>query len=63
MTKLRKKKGKDMEYTVYDEESAMELWRKMKEIMTSGKTTGEILDEIEKLYPEFKESQREGGAE
>ena len=37
----------------------MELWRKMKEIMTSGKTTGEILDEIEKLYPEFEE----GGAE
>lgn len=52
-----------MEYTVYDEESAVELWRKMKEIMTSGKTTGEILDEIEKLYPEFEESQREGGRE
>lgn len=63
MTKLRKKKGKDMDYTVYDEESAMELWRKMKEIMTSGKTTGEILDEIEELCPEFKEFPREGGAE
>ena len=47
-----------MEATVYDEESAVELWRKMKEIMTSGKTTGEILDEIEKLCPEFTE----GGA-
>lgn len=44
-----------MEVTVYDEESAVELWRKLKVIMTSGKTTGEILDEIEKLYPEFKE--------
>ena len=44
-----------MEYTVYDEESAIELWRQMKEIMTSGKTTGEILDEIETLCPEFKE--------
>lgn len=31
----------------------MELWRKMKEIMTSGKKTGEILDIIEKLCPEF----------
>ena len=48
-----------MEVTVYDEGQAMELWRKMKEIMTSGKTTGEILDEIERLCPEFKE----GGAE
>ena len=48
-----------MEYMVYDEESAIELWRKMAEMMTSGKTTGEILDEIEKLCPEFKE----GGAE
>ena len=48
-----------MEATVYDEKQAMELWRKMKEIMTSGKTTGEILDEIEGLCPEFKE----GGAE
>lgn len=61
MTKLRKKEDKDMECTVYDEKSAMELWRKMKEIMTSGKTTGEILDELEKLYPEFEESRREGG--
>lgn len=52
-----------MEVTVYDEESAIELWRKMKEIMTSGRTTGEILDEIEKLYPEFDESQREGDDE
>lgn len=41
----------------------MELWRKLKEIMTSGKTTGEILDEIEKQCPEFKEFPREGGAE
>lgn len=49
-----------MEMTVYDEESAIELWRKMKEIMTSGKTTGEILDEIESLCPEFAQ---EGGAE
>ena len=57
--KLKKREDKDMEYTVYDEDQAMELWRKMKEIMTSGKTTGEILDEIEKLYPEFEE----GGAE
>lgn len=57
--KLKRKEDKDMEVTVYDEESAMELWKKMKEIMTSGKTTGEILDEIEKLYPEFEE----GGAE
>ena len=48
-----------MEVTVYDEESAVGRWRKMKEITTSGKTTGEILDEIEKLCPEF----REGGAE
>ena len=48
-----------MEVTVYDEESAIELWRKMKEIMTSGKTTGEMLDEIENLRPEFAE----GGAE
>ena len=48
-----------MEYTVYDEESAMELWKKMKEIMTSGRTTGEILDEIEKLYPEFDEGDNE----
>lgn len=48
-----------MEYTVYDEESAMELWRKMKEIMTSGKTTGEILDEIERLCPEFTEGDME----
>lgn len=57
--KLKRKEDKEMECTVYDEESAIELWRKMKEIMTSGKTTGEILDEIEKLYPEFEE----GGAE
>ena len=48
-----------MEVTVYDEESAVDLWRKMKEIMTSGKPSGEILDEIEKLCPEFKE----GGAD
>ena len=48
-----------MDITIYDEESAIELWRKMKEIMTSGKTTGEILDEIERLCPEFTE----GGAE
>ena len=48
-----------MEVTVYDEESAVELWRKMKDIMTSGKTTGEILDEIERLCPEFTQ----GGAE
>lgn len=53
--KLKKKKDKDMEVTVYDEESAIELWREMKEIMTSGKTTGEILDEIERLCPEFTE--------
>ena len=44
-----------MEYTVYDEEQALELWRKMKEIMMSGKTTGEILDELEMMRPEFKE--------
>ena len=44
-----------MEATAYDEESAIGLWRKMKEIMTSGKTTGEILDEIEKLCPGFTE--------
>ena len=48
-----------MEYTVYDEESAVELWRKMTEIMTSGKTTGEILDEIERLCPEFREGDAE----
>lgn len=48
-----------MECTVYDEESAMELWKKMKEIMTSGKTTGEILDEMEEICPEFAQ---EGGA-
>ena len=48
-----------MEATVYDEESTIELWRKMKEIMTSGKTTGEILDEIEKLCPEFTEGEAE----
>ena len=59
MTNYEKRKEKDMEYTVYDEESAMELWKKMKEIMTSGKTTGEILDEIEKLYPEFDEGDNE----
>lgn len=59
MTELRKKKGKNMEYTVYDEESAIELWQKMQEIMTSGKTTGEILDEIEEICPEFKEEGRE----
>ena len=44
-----------MKVTVYDEEQAIELWKKMKEIMTSGKTTGEILDEIETLCPEFTE--------
>ena len=59
MTNYEKRKIKNMEVTVYDEESAIELWRKMKEIMTSGKTTGAILDEIEKLCPEFAE----GGAE
>lgn len=59
MTNYEKRKEKDMEYTVYDEESAMELWKKMKEIMTSGRTTGEILDEIEKLYPEFDEGDNE----
>ena len=58
--KLKKERKKDMEATVYDEESAIELWRKLKEIMTSGKTTGEILDEIEKICPEFA---KEGGAE
>ena len=58
--KLKRKENKDMEVTAYDEEKAMELWREMKEIMTSGKTTGEILDEIERLCPEFA---KEGGAE
>ena len=48
-----------MEVTVYDEDQAIELWRKMKKIMTSGKTTGEILDEIEKLCPEFAEGDAE----
>ena len=47
-----------MEVTVYDEDKAIELWRKMREMMTSGKTTGEILEEFEKLRPEFKD----GGA-
>ena len=58
--KLKKERKKDMEVTVYDEEKTMELWRKMKEIMTSGKTTGEILYEIEEICPEFAQ---EGGAE
>ena len=48
-----------MEYTVYDEESAVELWRKLKEIMMSGKTTGEILGELEEICPEFREGGRE----
>ena len=48
-----------MEVTVYDEEQAIELWWKMREMMTSGKTTGEILEEFEKLCPEFA---KEGGA-
>lgn len=59
MTLRKRKRDEEMEVTVYDEESAIELWRKMKEIMTSGKTTGEILDEIEKLCPEFREGDAE----